>query len=455
MTEQVTGLDLVELGLRVADGRPSVAGAGRAPARRGRPGPGQRRDLAPDGTVVPGAGTLGRFQPPAGRGVRVDTAGYPGYSVSTRYDSLLAKVITDGGTLEEATRRAMRALAEFDIAGVPTNVAQLKALLQTLLQTPGLGTLEVGWVDAHAAELVAASPTPLVPAAADPQDGRPSPRGGGAARPRRSAGAAGGHRRFGDGGARERGRSRRRGARHRGDEDGARGAGPGRRPGARGAGGGGGHGAGRSGAGRAGRVRGDAAEPAPAGDIPLDHVRPDLAKVRERHRTGLDEGRPEVTERRHAAGRRTARENIANLVEEGSFTEYGALTIAAQRRRRSLDDLIARTPADGVVIGTATVGGGPIAVMSYDYSVLAGTQGFMNHRKTDRLLELADRGRLPVIIFAEGGGGRPGDIDTTAVASLDCRPSAWSPGFLAGCRWWPSCRATASPATPPWPASAT
>ena len=141
--------------------------------------------------------------------------------------------------------------------------------------------------------------------------------------------------------------------------------------------------------------------------------------MRERHRIGLDEGRPEVTERRHAAGRRTARENIADLVDPGSFIEYGALTIAAQRRRRPLDDLIARTPADGLVLGTATVDGRPVAVMSYDYSVLAGTQGFMNHRKTDRLLELADRERLPVVMFAEGGGGRPGDTDTTAVAGLD------------------------------------
>ena len=76
-------------------------------------------------------------------------------------------------------------------------------------------------------------------------------------------------------------------------------------------------------------------EQAPASEVPLDHVRPDLAEVRERHRTGLDEGRPEVTARRHAAGRRTARENIADLADPGSFTEYGALTIAAQRRRRA------------------------------------------------------------------------------------------------------------------------
>ncbi len=126
-----------------------------------------------------------------------------------------------------------------------------------------------------------------------------------------------------------------------------------------------------------------------------------------------------MTERRHAAGRRTARENIADLVDEGSFTEYGAMVIAAQRRRRALDDLIARTPADGLVLGTARVGGRPVAVMSYDYTVLAGTQGHMNHRKTDRLLELARRERLPLVMFAEGGGGRPGDTDTTSVGGLD------------------------------------
>ena len=175
----------------------------------------------------------------------------------------------------------------------------------------------------------------------------------------------------------------------------------------------------------------DVAGPAQAGDVPLDHVRADLAEVRERHRIGLDEGRPEVTGRRHAGGRRTARENIAGLADPGSLTEYGALTIAAQRRRRPLADLIARTPADGLVLGTATVGGRPVAVMSYDYSVLAGTQGFLNHRKTDRLLELADRERLPVVMFAEGGGGRPGDTDTTAVAGLDVptfRLTAWLSG---------------------------
>jgi acetyl-CoA carboxylase carboxyltransferase component len=154
-------------------------------------------------------------------------------------------------------------------------------------------------------------------------------------------------------------------------------------------------------------------------EVELTRVRPDLDEAIRRHQIGSDSYRREATERRHAEGRRTARENVADLVDDGSFVEYGALVIAAQRRRRSLDDLIERTPADGLVTGTATVGGLPVAVMSYDYTVLAGTQGIQNHRKTDRLFELARRENLPVVIFAEGGGGRPGDTDGTGVAGLD------------------------------------
>jgi len=154
-------------------------------------------------------------------------------------------------------------------------------------------------------------------------------------------------------------------------------------------------------------------------EVDLDRIRPDLDEAIRRHHIGSDEHRRHATERRHDEGRRTARENIADLVDDGSFVEYGALAIAAQRRRRSLDDLIERTPADGLVTGTATVGGLPAAVMSYDYTVLAGTQGVRNHSKTDRLLELARRERLPVVIFAEGGGGRPGDTDTAGAPGLD------------------------------------
>ena len=166
---------------------------------------------------------------------------------------------------------------------------------------------------------------------------------------------------------------------------------------------------------------GDDDEPGGSGAaaVDLDQIRPDLDEAIQRHQVGSDSYRQEATARRHAGGRRTARENVADLVDEGSFVEYGALTIAAQRRRRSLGDLIERTPADGLVMGTAAVGGRPVAVMSYDYTVLAGTQGIQNHRKTDRLFELARREHLPVVIFAEGGGGRPGDTDTAAVAQLD------------------------------------
>ncbi len=301
--------------------------------------------LRPDGTFEPGTGTLSRFQPPAGRGVRVDTAGYPGYTVSPRYDSLLAKVITDGGTLEEAARRALRALAEFDIAGVPTNVALLQALLRAVLQRPGLGVFEVGWVDAHAAELLAASPISAVPEV-DVPPGHTAVRAPLAGTVVSVTAAPGNPVAPGDEllvieAMKMEHEVRAEAAGLVRDVPVTAGATV-----------------------QAGAVlvvlaesADDVAGPARAGDVPLDHVRPDLAEVRERHRIGLDEGRPDVTERRHAAGRRTARENIADLVDHGSFTEYGALTIAAQRRRRSLDDLIARTPADGLVTGTATVDG--------------------------------------------------------------------------------------------------
>jgi acetyl-CoA carboxylase carboxyltransferase component len=156
-------------------------------------------------------------------------------------------------------------------------------------------------------------------------------------------------------------------------------------------------------------------------DLNLDLSRADLAAVRERHAIGLDANRPEVVARRHEGGRRTARENLAELVDEGTFVEYGPLIFAAQERRRSREELIARTPADGLVGGVGEVHGEPTVVMSYDYTVLAGTQGMRNHLKKDRLFELAGRRRLPVVLFAEGGGGRPGDVDFPVVAGLDCR----------------------------------
>ena len=147
--------------------------------------------------------------------------------------------------------------------------------------------------------------------------------------------------------------------------------------------------------------------------------RADLAAVVERHAVGLDPARPDAVGRRRATGQRTARENIADLCDPDSFVEFAPLAIAAQRRRRELDDLIARTPADGLVGGIGRIDGRPVVVASYDYTVLAGTQGFQNHRKKDRLFELAERQGLPVVLFAEGGGGRPGDTDAPGISGLD------------------------------------
>ena len=153
-------------------------------------------------------------------------------------------------------------------------------------------------------------------------------------------------------------------------------------------------------------------------------MRDDLGEVLRRRSLTRDEARPDAVARRHEAGGRTARENVADLVDEGSLVEYGRFAIAAQRNRRDLDELIARTPADGLVAGTARVNGKPCAVLSYDYTVLAGTQGALGHRKKDRLFELIERMRLPTVFFAEGGGGRPGDVDHPVVSALDTRAFA-------------------------------
>ncbi|HEV3054027.1 MAG TPA: carboxyl transferase domain-containing protein [Solirubrobacteraceae bacterium] len=149
--------------------------------------------------------------------------------------------------------------------------------------------------------------------------------------------------------------------------------------------------------------------------------REDLDAVVARHAVTLDDARPDAVARRHESGHRTARENLADLVDPGTFTEYGPLMFAAQERRRSRDELVTRTPADGLVAGVGDIGGHPTVVMSHDYTVLAGTQGMRNHQKKDRLFEVAERRRLPLVLFAEGGGGRPGDVDMPIVAGLDCR----------------------------------
>jgi acetyl-CoA carboxylase carboxyltransferase component len=156
-------------------------------------------------------------------------------------------------------------------------------------------------------------------------------------------------------------------------------------------------------------------------------ARPELDELQARRTLLTDAARPDVVRARHAQGRRTARENIAALFDADSFVEYGAFAVAAQRSRRALDDLQRNTPADGLITGVGTVHAAEfgaerarVAAMAYDYSVLAGTQGNNNHRKSDRLLEVAAEQRLPFVLFAEGGGGRPGDVDSPSVSGLHC-----------------------------------
>src|SRR4051794_4763321 len=419
VTEEVTGLDLVEVALRLADGA-SLASLGLDGPVEGRGAAVRLRvnaeTLQSDGAVHPSSGTLERFVPPTGRGVRVDTAGFPGYAVNPRYDSLLAKVVVHDRDLPRALAGAGRALAEFDVAGPATNLA----LLAALVVRPELaeGRVATDFLDEHLAEL--------------------RPRGGTAPTPPTG---------WGTGAAVE---APLQGvvvevAAVEGD---------------------------RVAAGAAllvlevmkmehvvrapvaGEVTGlrvavgdvvpagtmlallspsddDAAADAGAAEVDLDELRPELAESIERHRSGLDVARPEAVAGRHAAGRRTARELVAALCDEGSFVEYGALGIAAQRRRRTLEELVARTPADGMVTGIGEVDGVPCAVLAYDYTVLAGTQGMVNHKKADRLLELAEQRRLPVVLFAEGGGGRPGDTDTAGVSLLDV-PTFTTMARLAG-----------------------
>ncbi|MFJ5984173.1 carboxyl transferase domain-containing protein [Lentzea sp. NPDC092896] len=302
-------------------------------------------------------GVLSSFGLPAGPGVRVDTHGYVGYRVGTRYDGLLAKLVVHGEDLDVALNRARRALGEFRVEGVSTNLEFLRSLLErdivgattdfvveepvSGMRAPLAGTVVAVAADSVVLEamkmqhVVRVSGDVLVSVGDTVSEGQVLASG-------------------------------------------------------------------------VGESTEDVAEVDPS------HVRPDLAEVLARH----DFDRPSAAAKRHARGGRTARENIADLCTD--FVEYGGLAIAAQRQRRSLDDLIERTPADGMVAGIGVVNGARVVAMSYDYAVLAGTQGLRNHQKKDRLFALAQQENLPVVLFAEGGGGRPGDTDHSMVSGLDC-----------------------------------
>lgn len=168
------------------------------------------------------------------------------------------------------------------------------------------------------------------------------------------------------------------------------------------------------------------------GTFDLDLVRPDLQELKSRLDGVRDSARPEAVAKRHSTGHLTAREYATALMDPGTFLEYGSLPVAAQRGRRSIDDLIARTPADGIITGVGRVDGQEVAFLAYDYTVLAGTQGYFNHLKTDRLLAIAARESLPVIFFAEGGGGRPGDVDVVNTMAALSVPTFADMGRLSG-----------------------
>jgi acetyl/propionyl-CoA carboxylase alpha subunit/acetyl-CoA carboxylase carboxyltransferase component len=436
VTEEVTGIDLVAVQLRIAGGAAfhqlrlpagivadgsEVVGAPAAVRGVAIQTRVNMETMDADGSVIPTAGTLTVFTPPSGPGVRVDTFGRPGLTPSPRYDSLLAKVITRvrGSSFAAALRKAETALAEFGIEGIRTNIGFLREVLSH--SQIHSGPVTTGFVDENLATLVGAAQSHRRETRVAPLELYPGE---------------------------EVLRAQLAGTVVEAAPEGAEFAAgaqlvvleamkmqhvltapdavctvrtlvtPGQVVGT-----------GepllvftRSGAGA--QVEG-------AADVDLDRPRADLDEVRRRHELTLDEGRPTAIAKRHRQNRRTARENIAELVDSGSFVEYGALTLAAQRSRRSEDDLIANTPADGLVAGVARIGGAEAAVLSYDYTVLAGTQGMRNHAKTDRVFDVAARRKLPVVLFAEGGGGRPGDTDVASVAGLDV-PTFRALGALSG-----------------------
>ncbi len=474
VTEEVTGVDLVRAQLRIAAGATlAELGLGQAemPPPRGfaielRV---NMETMAPDGSVRPSGGTLTAFEPPSGPGVRVDSYGYAGYATNPRFDSLLAKLVchSPSASFADAVSRTSRALAEFRIEGVRTNIP----FLQNLLERSELVThrLTTRFVDEHIAELAAPGAVRAPRFYETPPTSRPEPSRPGLAGAKVDADDPLAVLNHGKTAPAEEALPEEPTTIEQLPE---------------------------SMEGPAGTVAvtaamqgtivsidvregdlvragqrllimdamkmehviaantggvvvqigvsvGDAVyqghplvyieetevEAAAAADrteADLDAIRADLAEVRERHAVGLDGARPDAVAKRRERGLRTARENVEDLCDPGSFVEYAPLVIAAQRRRRSEEDLIRNTPADGMVAGIGRINGdlfddvaARCVVMSYDYTVLAGTQGTMNHLKKDRMFELARLWRLPLVLLAEGGGGRPGDTVEVGVSGFN------------------------------------
>ena len=438
VTESVLGIDLVQAQIAVAAGATLAQlglSQGEVPRARGHAIQLRINMETMDelGQARPTGGLIGVFQPPSGPGIRIDTFAYAGYRTSAAFDSLLAKLIVHSASprYEDAVAKARRALRELRIEGVATNAGFLEAVLAHA--DFAANRVNTRFIDERLVELLhGAPPAPRLypdseagasqaPAASGVSGAMPAPAGTVAiASPQQGTVVS------------------------LDIEPGQRVA-----------------------AGQAvavleamkmehvisaqcsGTVRAVATatgvtlmagepvafiEPDETSEtqavqaiaIDPDHIRPDLAELIARQAFLRDENRPKAVARRRATGQRTARENIAQLFDEGSFHEYGGLSFAAQRKRRTIEDLIENTPADGVVSGIGTINAAQFGEeaarcmgLIYDYTVLAGTQGHMNHKKQDRMLQLAHRWRIPVVLYAEGGGGRPGDTEGLGLTGLD------------------------------------
>jgi len=461
VTEAVYGVDLVQAQIRVALGE-SLGDLGLTQAAIGAP-----RGLAiqmrvnleslqADGQVRASQGTITAYDMPCGPGVRVDGFGTVGYTTSLAFDALLAKIIVHcpsaqdasahcaSAHFEQAMRSASRALDQTVIAGIATNLPVLRAILQHPQVIAN--DISTRWIDQNAVALLTqAQGLP----GADPQSETPTQAAehpilaGTIALRSPTAGTL-------------ISLELERGERVRAGQTlavieamkmqhvlSSPASGVVRRIDAA--------------SGQMLRLdqpilllepdAADATVRETSAPIDPDRIRPDLAAALARHALTLDPARPDAIARRHASGGRSARENIEDLVDPDSFIEYGALAMAAQRSRHAVEHLQRTTPADGLVAGIATVNRLHFAaqhaaqhasqhrsreadpaddarsaeitrtvVMAYDYTVLAGTQGAFNHQKKDRLLKLAAELRLPVVLFAEGGGGRPGDTDQALVS---------------------------------------
>jgi len=445
VTEAVTGVDLVKTQIRLAGGE-TLSQIGLDPA--GTPAPRgsaiqlrvNMETMLPDGQVLPSSGRLAAFDVPSGPGVRVDTFGYCGYETNASFDSLLAKVIAHSPEgFDAALKLADRVLAEFRIEGLGTNIG----FLRNVLRRPELAAHNVytTFIESHIGELAAASPAEdpffaSLRARADQAEQRraieapPDTLTVTTPMPGIVVAVA-----VGLGDLVERGsellviEAMKSELVIRAEQPGVvRGlaVAPGE------------------------LLRlGDAVafiEPSDTADLnetateayDPDAIRPDLAEVLARKHEISDAARPEAVAKRHASGGRTARANVEDLCDPGSFTEYGGLILALQRGRRSMDELKRVSPADGMIAGIGTINGRLFgtnktrcAVLAYDYMVFAGTQGFQAHAKKDRMFELADRLETPIVMFTEGGGGRPGDTDYVGVAGLDMR-TFWHFGRLSG-----------------------